>query len=759
MKKVLFTFFVLIFIGFSSAQITSLWEFSAANSNMPSWFGTANTERGLAYGYVGGSHLIYVVSRNGGTFVQILNGETGVTTGVLDVTGISGGTFALNDIEVTEDGIIYGCNLVNDLAGVFKIYRWSSNVSAPTVAFFSDFGVLKRMGDNFTVTGSASDNSAKIWFCDATNNKVYMLGTSDNGNTFTITLEINLPAGTFGGAPSVFPLLEISVVIVNSSGKHVTAWGFDDSFIDEIPGGIISTATTSTKFFSLNLSGYVAAFQYSTNNVRVVGDAGQVPTEHLRTYVISPTLGANPNLNGTGDIAIRYLPEEGKIILYVLATNNGLGAYQINTPFIMNGRFNEKYNWAADKQNSNLGFGPNIDINRLFYGFNNDTLYIAVESKLNLASSDGILLFLGVSSLAGTGVPAGTSLGGVTGGGHAFGDASNPNFKMGFETNFAFALNPGADDTLVYVDAVKYYNSVKTGSYLGAANQYGSPTAGPSAAGIFSPNSVVFAYDTAFGYDRGFEIAIPFSELGNLTSNGTIRLFAVVGSSTAYFSDVTVPGNLTTGNPGFNPNFNTLPGGPYYTQQMNVPVELASFTADVSGFTVELNWITSTETNNRGFEIERMENDSWQKVAFVNGAGTSTEITNYSFSDDVSSLNANVIRYRLKQIDYNGTYTYSNEIEVNTNPIDYALYQNYPNPFNPVTTIKYSVPAAGHVNLTVYDVLGNKVTELVNTVKSAGTYNALFSTSTAGGGLASGVYYCKMTGGNHTKVIKLILMK
>ncbi len=190
------------------------------------------------------------------------------------------------------------------------------------------------------------------------------------------------------------------------------------------------------------------------------------------------------------------------------------------------------------------------------------------------------------------------------------------------------------------------------------------------------------------------------------------------------------------------------------------PVELTSFNATVNNDEVKLNWITSTETNNNGFEIERLNLKSeipsheWKRIGFVQGHGTTTERQSYSFIDnDVSSGKYN---YRLKQLDYDGTFSYSKEIEVIfNNPAKYNLSQNYPNPFNPSTTIKYELPNNGFVSLKVYNILGREVASLINKNQNAGAYTINFNASN----LASGIYYYRIHAGNYTQTKKMILLK
>jgi len=168
-----------------------------------------------------------------------------------------------------------------------------------------------------------------------------------------------------------------------------------------------------------------------------------------------------------------------------------------------------------------------------------------------------------------------------------------------------------------------------------------------------------------------------------------------------------------------------------------IPVELVSFSASTSGGSVTLDWQTATETNNSGFAVERStDNVNFSQIGFVPGAGTSTEIRNYSFTDN--PVNSLKYYYRLKQIDYNGSYEYSEVVEVEIGlPTEFSLEQNYPNPFNPSTKIKYSIPQDAFVSIKVFNVLGEKVSELVNEEIKAGIQEVTFDASH----LSSGIYF------------------
>jgi len=190
-----------------------------------------------------------------------------------------------------------------------------------------------------------------------------------------------------------------------------------------------------------------------------------------------------------------------------------------------------------------------------------------------------------------------------------------------------------------------------------------------------------------------------------------------------------------------------------------IPVELTSFTASVNGKNVTLNWVTATETNNQGFEIERNSGNGFQNVGYVAGFGTSAEPHSYSFID--ASLSEGTHSYRLKQLDFDGTFHYFDAINVDiTIPDVFALAQNYPNPFNPSTKIDFSLAVDSKVSLTVFDVLGQEVANLVNTDLAAGSHNVDFNASL----LNSGVYFYRIEatgidGTNFTNVKKMILTK
>lgn len=187
-----------------------------------------------------------------------------------------------------------------------------------------------------------------------------------------------------------------------------------------------------------------------------------------------------------------------------------------------------------------------------------------------------------------------------------------------------------------------------------------------------------------------------------------------------------------------------------------VPVELASFTCAVYNSDVTLHWVTASELNNQGFEIERKTSQSevWQKIGTVSGNGTTTNSTEYYFTDE--NLLPAVYNYRLKQIDFDGSFEYSKIVSADLiSPAAFELMQNYPNPFNPATTISYTIPNSSFVTLKVYDVLGNEVAVLVNQQQSAGKYNVTFNAAN----LSSGIYLYKIDAEGFSAIKKMQLIK
>jgi hypothetical protein len=284
---------------------------------------------------------------------------------------------------------------------------------------------------------------------------------------------------------------------------------------------------------------------------------------------------------------------------------------------------------------------------------------------------------------------------------------------------------------------------------------------GASSIAVLNSLNLSTAAATAIGTDLGLADVTGFSQdmdfdpdNGNLYWSGywASGFFSEGGS----FRLVDVTTGTSTEISAFG-QFETITGFNVNGICATVPVELESFTAIVNNNNVLLQWSTATETNNSGFNIERKSSLSdWETIGFVTGFGTTTEPRSYSYND--AYLNAGSYVYRLKQVDYDGSFEYSDIVEVVTNsPVEYTLDQNYPNPFNPATKIRFTISELRFAILKVYDVLGNEIAILVNEELPAGEYEVEFDASLYN--LSSGFYFVRMEAGSFTTTRKITLMK
>ena len=236
-----------------------------------------------------------------------------------------------------------------------------------------------------------------------------------------------------------------------------------------------------------------------------------------------------------------------------------------------------------------------------------------------------------------------------------------------------------------------------------------------------------------------------------------------VGPVTTTQADATTLGRFALRQGGTASAPNVIVDGIYVETSWNnnvLPVELSSFTSVINKRDVTLNWATSAETNNSGFEIERSNvigqtSNEWIKTGNVTGNGTTSIGHSYSFTD--RNLASGNYSYRLKQIDYNGNFEYfnlNNEVNIGI-PVEFDLSQNYPNPFNPSTTINFDLPTDGKVSVKLFDMSGKEIAVLVNEVKTAGYYSVNFNASS----LSSGVYFYNITADNFTATKKMMLVK
>ncbi len=251
------------------------------------------------------------------------------------------------------------------------------------------------------------------------------------------------------------------------------------------------------------------------------------------------------------------------------------------------------------------------------------------------------------------------------------------------------------------------------------------------------------------------------------TPDGTLetsRTFGGTSSDVGYWIDLTSDG-------GFVITGHTLSSGAgvhdlwlIKSTPDIVPVELTAFSATVYNGRVLLNWSTASETNNRGFEIQRATSvetmhasslqNQWQSIGFISGNGTTADISSYIYTDISPLAGKNL--YRLKQIDFDGTVSYSEIVSVETGlPEKFVVSQNYPNPFNPETTVSFYLPEDTGLSAELFSVTGELVKTLHNGLLHRGSHHLRISS----GGLSSGAYILRLSTGKQTKSIKLMISK
>ena len=326
-----------------------------------------------------------------------------------------------------------------------------------------------------------------------------------------------------------------------------------------------------------------------------------------------------------------------------------------------------------------------------------------------------------------------------------YGDTDIPINRLSYKT----IMTPGEGLVLL----ITYDRAPNDGALAGSTDYVSFQVILQLAPVPVTDGRIIFQYDDsrtgATFLDKYFNFGLFVHTVGIQDLAGTSAIqYRRVNSS--QMANVVAPGPLfaTPVAVAFGPNANVL------------PVELASFTSTVNRKDVTLNWTTTMENNNSGFEVERsVVNGNWSKVGFVQGNGTSTSSVDYLFID--RGLNTGKYNYRLKQIDFNGNFEYfnlSNEIGIGV-PTRYDLSQNYPNPFNPTTKINYDLPRDGKVSIKLFDISGREVVTLVNNVQTAGYYTITFD----GSNLSSGTYFYRISaesdGQNFVTSKKMILIK
>ncbi len=188
----------------------------------------------------------------------------------------------------------------------------------------------------------------------------------------------------------------------------------------------------------------------------------------------------------------------------------------------------------------------------------------------------------------------------------------------------------------------------------------------------------------------------------------------------------------------------------------SLPVELEGFAAHVVARGVALRWRTLSEEENAGFHVEYADNPgAFESKAFITGAGTTHEAQAYSYQFEELPIGTHW--FRLRQVDFDGTTSYSSTLEVDiTLPGLYALDPAYPNPFVDVTTLRFAVQQDQRVTLDLYDIQGRLIRTLLEGPMEGGR---MYDVDLEAKGLSSGLYIVRLRGDEFVASRKVVLAR
>ena len=277
-------------------------------------------QRGLTYNQA--TNRLYLVDRNGGNFVRVLDGDTGALVSSLDMTGVTGGTFAVNMIDVADDGAIYVGNLSTSAAANFKVYRWANESAAPTVAF-DGLANRVRVGDTLAVTGSGA-NTKIVAAGGSTAGEAYALFSTADGLSFTVSN----PVAT-GAANGAFRLGIDFAAGGTVLGKQPTS---SLTSVAQAGGTVATFAMTANGEAPIafdQVGNWLASVDVNSNTVRLYdgSDLSLLSTTGLLDSRSNTTGTPVANGNGVGDL--KFGRTGGQVRLYALNAGNGIQAFTV----------------------------------------------------------------------------------------------------------------------------------------------------------------------------------------------------------------------------------------------------------------------------------------------------------------------------------------------------------------------------------------------------------------------------------------------
>lgn len=691
--------------------------------------------------------------------ITIRNGHTATLTvnKTLDQIVIeAGGTLQINsEIQLTlnngsgyelevngnlkNSGIInLTGNIIFNNGGVYQHLHTTNNGTIPTATWsIGSICEIKGFTSNSTLPSGTSQSFYNFtWNCPNQTSNINFAGnfTTVNGN-FSIQ---NTGTGSLRLSGTSSPTLTIG------GSLQITGGTFDLSSSNgtpniEISGDLEITGGTLTETGSGY--GYIKFVKSGIQNFSKTG--GTISRTVYFLVRDGSTLNMGTSIfTGSGNFTVAAGGTLGIGHPDGISTSGATGNIQVTGTRAYNSTANYIYNGTS---NQIIGNGLPSTVNKFeIINLNGITLTapLTVNSELkftngNINTTSTNILALGTSAI-------------VAG-------ASNSSFVNGpIEKNFnstsefIFPVGKGSTYSPLGIFPSDVNENTFKAEYFNSA--YSNTTSFGS--GISSVSQIGYYDLSRTSGSSTAKVKLYWNENSGVTSYTNLKVGHWTGSLWENLGGANIAGNNSSGNLETTNYVNSFsPFALAAGTEQPLPVHLKSifFVANLNS--INLQWQTSEELNNSGFEIERKSgNENWSKIGFIKGNNKPSE---YYFED--KNLATGIYHYRLKQIDYNGNFEYfelNNIIEIEK-PEKFELSQNYPNPFNAKTVINWQIPKSGNVSIKIYDITGKEIYTLINGYKEAGYY----ATNLDASNLSSGILFYRMVSGNFKKTEKLLLIK
>ena len=303
--------------------ITTLWDKTRLSKTYPAYFSIEMEAAALAQGtYFGNEILLVLQSSEDSVSIDALDALSGVDVSFsLNLEGVSGGKYALRDIEISEDGVIYATNCAR-VGESFKIYQWIDPLQAPEVVYQAD-NIAYRLGDHFTVSGRNDNGTIKLYIPAAKSDKLVKLDWNVVSSSFEAS-QITLGRGN-NTNPTVALVPGKDELYMTSNEYYLRHFNADGTNIDWMRDNLsLPVNANSIVAFSYNNKSYVAGYVQDSESAHIIDVSSGVKTALFAgsTY----RMGVNENPELLGDIEVLD-NQDGTFTLFVLGNQNGLAAY------------------------------------------------------------------------------------------------------------------------------------------------------------------------------------------------------------------------------------------------------------------------------------------------------------------------------------------------------------------------------------------------------------------------------------------------